>query len=91
MESLYVSSKDLQRPKYFQLIFDGIMVFLVTFFHSIILIMIAMIWYVAIDLSSDAFMAFVIVCNFGEVKGTVFKRFDAKKLNIIVCMVFNFN
>lgn len=77
MEScdLFVSG----RTRLWSLIQDSLLFLIIVWTHSFVVMSIGMVWYVSME-SEKAILAFMIVSNFGEIKTTVFKRFDNEKL-----------
>lgn len=66
------------RTGIWSLSFDCVLFFVVCTLHSVIVLSIAMVWYVALE-SEKAILSFMLISNFGEIKTTVFKRFDWSK------------
>ena len=73
------------RTAWFSLVFDSLLFMLMAWLHSLIVMSIAMVWYMSME-SEKTILAFMIISNFGEIKTTVFKRFDTKKLFILCRM-----
>ncbi|GMH37210.1 hypothetical protein BSKO_05083 [Bryopsis sp. KO-2023] len=65
----------------FTVVADSALALMTVMLHSLVIMSSAMVWYVAMASSEKtAMLGFLIVSNFGEIKGTVFKRFDPAKL-----------
>lgn len=69
------------------LIADSLVAFCTVLLHSIVIMCSAMVWYVAMASSATSVLGFLIVSNFGEIKGTVMKRVDPVKLHVMTCQV----
>lgn len=67
------------------LLLDAWLFLIVTWVHSFVVMSSAMVWYVSME-SERAILTFMIISNFGEIKTTVFKRFDTKKLFVLCRM-----
>eukprot|EP00210_Caulerpa_lentillifera_P003815 g3644.t1 len=67
------------KTSFLSLCFDCVLFFIVSILHSVVVLTIAMVWYVALE-SEKAILSFMIISNFGEIKTTVFKRFDTSKI-----------
>lgn len=75
----------LGRCHLLSLAFDALLFSIFAWLHSLVVMSIAMVWYVSME-SDQAILAFMIVSNFGEIKTTVFKRFDSEKLFVLCRM-----
>ena len=64
---------------------DALLFLIMAWVHSLVVMSTAMVWYVSME-SERAILTFMIISNFGEIKSTVFKRFDTNKLFVLCRM-----